>query len=132
MGTITGDWPLKSMGCDNIHPRALLGELTDIVVRPLSIIFEKPWRSGDVPGDWQKTNSTPTSKKVLKEYSGNYRLISLTSAPRNVMEQILLGAILSQMKPKIGKSQYRFTKGTLYLTNLITFYNKVTCSVDVG
>lgn len=97
------------MGCDNIHPRVLLGELADIVVRPLFLIFEKAWRSGDVPGDWQKKNSTPTYKKVLKEDSGNYRLSSLTSVPRNVMEQILTGAILSQMKHKIGKSQYRFT-----------------------
>ena len=32
----------------------------------------------------------------------------------------------------IGKSQHRFIKGRLCLTNLITFYNKVTCSVDVG
>lgn len=88
-----------------------------------SIIFEKPWRSRDVPGDWQETNSTPTYRKVLPEDSGRYRLISLTSIPGT--EQILLGAILSQMKHMVGKNQYRFTKDTLYSTNLITFYNKV-------
>lgn len=29
----------------------------------------------------------------------------------------------------IGKSEQGFTKGVLYLTNLITFYSRVTCCV---
>ncbi|GAB0204113.1 mitochondrial enolase superfamily member 1 [Grus japonensis] len=36
------------------------------------------------------------------------------------------------MKHMTGKSQHGFTTGKSCLTNLITFYNKVTCSVDVG
>lgn len=44
------------------------------------------------------------------------------------MEQIFLGPITSQMKHVIGKSQH---KDKLFLTNLIAFYDKVTCSVDV-
>ncbi|KAJ7425125.1 hypothetical protein BTVI_04009 [Pitangus sulphuratus] len=48
------------------------------------------------------------------------------------MEQILLEVITSQMKHMIGKSQHRITRGKSCLTNLITFFNKVTYSVDVG
>ncbi|PKU28590.1 rna-directed dna polymerase from mobile element jockey-like [Limosa lapponica baueri] len=32
----------------------------------------------------------------------------------------------------IGKSHHRFTKGKLFLRNLIAFYDKVTCLVNVG
>ncbi|GAB0179917.1 mitochondrial enolase superfamily member 1 [Grus japonensis] len=122
--------PYKLMGPDNIHPRVLT-ELSDIVARLLSIIFEKLWRLEDVPEDWKKANVTPIYKKGLKEDPGNYRPISLTSVPGKVMEQILLGAITSQMKHVIGKSQHRFTKGKSCLTNLIAFYEKVTCLADV-
>ncbi|GAB0209556.1 mitochondrial enolase superfamily member 1 [Grus japonensis] len=122
--------PYKSMGPDNIHLR-VLRELADVIARLLSVIFEKLWKSGDIPEDWKKANVTPIYKKGLKEDPGNYRPISLTSVPGKVMERILLGAITSQMKHVTGKSQHEF-KGKSCLTNLITFYNKVTCSVDVG
>ncbi|PKU29714.1 rna-directed dna polymerase from mobile element jockey-like [Limosa lapponica baueri] len=48
------------------------------------------------------------------------------------MEQILLGAITSQMKHVIRKSQHRFTEGKSCMTDLITSYNTVNCLVDAG
>ncbi|KFR04757.1 hypothetical protein Y956_16401, partial [Nipponia nippon] len=89
--------PYKSMGPDAIHQR-VLRELADVIVGPLSIVFEKSWRLGDVPEDWRKANVTSIYKKGSREDPGNYRPISLTSIPRKVMEWILLGAITSQMK----------------------------------
>ena len=73
------------MGPDVIQPR-VLRDLADTVVRLLSIVFEKWWRSGDIPEDWKKANVTPIYKEGLKEDPGNYRPISLTSIPEKVME----------------------------------------------
>ena len=77
---------------------------------------------------------TPIFKKVRKDDPGSYRPISLTSVPGKVLERIISGAIMDQFKVNQGirPSQHGCTNGRSCLTNLISFYDKVTCLVDEG
>ncbi|PKU44861.1 rna-directed dna polymerase from mobile element jockey-like [Limosa lapponica baueri] len=117
----------KSMGPDRIHPR-VLRELAEVIAGPLSIIFEGSWRTGEMPEDWRKANVIPVFKKGKKEDLGNYRLVSLTSIPGKVMEQLILDAISEHMEEKraIRSSQHGFTKGKSCQTNLIAFCDGMT------
>ncbi|GAB0203795.1 mitochondrial enolase superfamily member 1 [Grus japonensis] len=121
------------MGPDGMHPR-VLSELAAVIARPLSIIFERSWRTGEVPEDWRKANVTLVFKKGKEEDPGNYRPVSLTSIPGKVMEQLILGVINKHVEEEkvIGSGQHGFTKGKSCLTNLIAFYDGMTGWVDEG
>ncbi|KGL81849.1 RNA-directed DNA polymerase from mobile element jockey, partial [Tinamus guttatus] len=89
----------RSMGPDGMHPR-VLRELAEVIAKPLSIIFERSWRTGEVPEDWKKANVTPVFKKGKKEDQGNYRPGSLTSVPGKVMERLILAIVSRHMEDK--------------------------------
>ncbi|KFO86329.1 hypothetical protein N320_13102, partial [Buceros rhinoceros silvestris] len=82
----------KSMGPDEIHPR-VLREPVGVITKPLSIIYQQSWLTGEVPADWRLANVTLIYKKGQKEDPGNYRPVSLTAVPEKVVEQIILSVI---------------------------------------
>ena len=70
----------RSPGPDELHPR-VIKELEEELSEPLSIIFVKSWKTGEVPDDWRRANVVHIFKKGKKEEPGNYRPVSLTSIP---------------------------------------------------
>ncbi|KAK4818923.1 hypothetical protein QYF61_022100 [Mycteria americana] len=96
--------------------------------------FVRTWLTGEVPADWRLANVTPIYKKGRKEDPGNYRPVSLTLVPGKLMEQIILSAITWHVENNQGikPSQHGFRKRRSCLTNLISFYDKVTRLVGEG
>ncbi|KAK4820464.1 hypothetical protein QYF61_027746, partial [Mycteria americana] len=124
----------KSMGPDGIHPRVLRELVEEVLTKPLAILYQQSWLTGEVPVDWRLANVMPIYKKGQKEDLGNYRPVSLTLVLGKVMEQIILSVTTRHVQDNqvIRPSQRRFMKGRSCLTNLISFYDQVTCLVDEG
>ena len=119
------------MSPDGMHPR-VLRELADVIAEPLSMVFERSWRTGEVPEDWRKASVTPVFQKGEKEGPGNYRPVSLASIPGRVMEQLILAVIIKQVEEKkvIRSSQHGLTKGKSCLSKIIAFYGGMVGWVD--
>ena len=104
------------MGPDEIHPR-VLRELVEVLTKPLCIIYQQSWPTGEVTVDWKLANVTPIYKNNQKENPGNYRPVCLTLVTGKVMEQITLSAITRHVQDNqvIRPNQHGFMKRRVLL-----------------
>jgi len=114
-----------------IHPR-VLSELAEELAKPLSVIYQQSWLTGEVPDDWRLANVMPIYKQGWKEDPGNYRPVSLTLVLRKILERFILSLLTGHVKDNQGirPSQLGLMKGRSCLTSLISFYDHVTHLVD--
>ncbi|GAB0205059.1 mitochondrial enolase superfamily member 1 [Grus japonensis] len=117
----------KSMGPDGIHPK-VLRELVEVLTKPLSIIYQQSWLTGEVPADRRLANVPPIYKEGWKEDLGNYSPVSLTWVLMKVMEQIILSSIMQHVQDNQATrpSQHGFMKSRSCLTKLTSFCDKKT------
>ncbi|KAJ7405771.1 RNA-directed DNA polymerase from mobile element jockey-like protein [Pitangus sulphuratus] len=123
--------PYKFMGSVGIHSR-ILKELADVIVQPLLMTFEWSWESREVPSDWKLVSFVLIFKKGKTQNLRNYSAVSLTSVPGKLMEKIILGNTEKHLKDNAvtGHRQHGFRRGKSCLSNLISFYDKVTHLAD--
>jgi len=121
------------MGPDGIHPR-VLRELAEELARPLSIICQQSWLTGEVLDNWSITSVSPVYKQGQNEDLGNYSPVSLALVLGKIMEQFILSALTGHVRDNQGirSSQHGFMKGRSCLTNLISFYDQVNRLMDEG
>ena len=125
--------PTKAPGSDGLHPY-LLKECAMNLARPLSMIFQRSFDTGDVPSDWKHADVSPIFKKGSRTDPGNYRPVSLTSLPCKIMETIIKENLLQHLErhTMISKLQHGFTRGRSCLTNLLESFEEWTRALDEG
>lgn len=74
-------------------------ELVGVMAKSLSIICQSSGGSGEVPANWKTVNVIPIhKKKSMREDTGNYRPVILTSFSGKIVECIVLGATENHLK----------------------------------
>lgn len=123
----------KSPGPDGIHPK-LLFELRNELSGPLTKLFQKSIKLGQVPQEWKDANVVPLFKKGKRDKCENYRPVSLTCILCKVLESIIKDNLVEHLynNKLIKDSQHGFTQGRSCLTNLLEFLESVTKWVDDG
>ena len=108
-----------------------LRELAEVTAKLLFIMFNRLWRMEEVPEDWRKASVSPGYKKSKQKELQNYKPVSLTSIPGEVMEQLMLEAISKHVEEKrvIRTSQHGLTTAKSHLTNLIALCVKTTKNI---
>lgn len=85
-------------------------------------MYQQPWETRGVPGDWKEANIFPVFKKGNKEDPANYRPDNLGFGLYRIIKKIILGGDGQSLKDhaRIGQSQHRFMKQKLI--NLLEGY----------
>jgi hypothetical protein len=120
-------------GPDGLGP-LVLKKLMDQIAEPLAVIMRTSLKEGVVPEDWRSANVTPIFKKGSMADPGNYRPVSLTAVSCRVMEGIIKDHVVNHLERHglIRATQHGFMRGKSCVTNLLTFFEKITAAIDGG
>ena len=121
----------KASGPDEISCW-VLKECAEELSVPLMIIFDDSLRQGKLPECWKWANIVPLYKKGSKQDPLNYRPVSLTSVVCKILERIIRKQWVDHLERKelISQKQFGFRKGRSCVTNLLSFYTRISESIQ--
>ena len=122
------------VGGDDGLPSKFLKETSNTLAKPLYEIYKKSFLTGQIPENWREANVTPIFKSGDRTDPSNYRPVSLTCHCCKVFESILKDNLVEflQSNSIINSNQHGFVKGKSWLTNLLSFLEDCSVSLDEG
>ena len=123
----------KASGPDNISPK-LLKACSGSICKPLLLIFNKSLESATFPTDWKSANVNPLHKKESKQFTENYRPISLLSCVSKIFERCVFKFIFNHCIDNkiITRFQSAYQEGDSPVSQLLEIYDIVLEAIDKG
>jgi len=106
----------------------------DLLVTPLTCIFQKSFTDSCLPDDWKSANVIPLFKKGSKLEPDDYRPVSLTCVSCKIMESVIRNYVAEAMTKSgfLSVFQHDFTKEKSCATNLLSAFETWTKWMDEG
>ena len=121
----------KGAGPDNIPP-LFIKKCADVLTQPLVILMKRSLTEGIVPKIWKSAFITPIHKKGNKNDVKNYRPISKLCIFAKVFERIVHTQVYESLSSSLIPEQHGFIKNRSTTSNLLSFINFTTSSMDSG
>ena len=121
--------PNKAQGPDGIHGKLLKNCAVSLAL-PLSILFDKSYKTSTLPKDWKFANVVPIHKKGSKSNVENYRPISLTSLVMKQLEKIIRSRLMDKCEHLINDAQHGFLPHKSCTTQMICFTDSLALSLN--
>ena len=115
-------------------PPVLFKKLKQVLVFPLTLLFNQLLSVAAVPRDWKNAVIIPVLKKGFAGSVTNYRPISLTSVISKLMERVISRKIAEYLISSnlLSDAQHGFLKVRSPCTNLLECMNDWTLNIDLG
>ena len=116
--------PSKALGPNELHPR-VLKELAKELGTVFARLFQQSINTGEIPKEWSLANMCPLFKKGDRSLACNYRPVSLTCIPCELLGHIVCSNIMGHLDQSnlLSDKQYAFRKWHSYETQLTTVIN---------
>ena len=112
----------------------MLKELSETLVKPLTIIYNTSLSLGTVPASWKEGNTIALFKKGDKSDPGNYRPVSLASVICKLMGKLVREIIVNHMikNELFSNKQFGFISGRSTTLQLLRVMDEWTEILDHG
>ena len=121
----------KATGSDEI-PARLLKDTASVIAPSICKLFNKSLKQGKVPQDWKLANVVPVYKEGDKEYTENYRPISVLPIISKVLEWCIFMNNRHHFSQIIYDHQHGSLQGKSCVTNLLETLYYVGACLDNG
>ena len=123
----------NSSGHDGISNKILKG-ITESIVEPLNIIFNKSMEEGVFPTEMKKADTVPLYKSKDKDDKNNYRPISLLLTVSKLLEKIMYSKTYNFLTKynQIYSSQYGFRTGHSCQDAIAELIGEIARNLDEG
>ena len=121
---LKGSNPSKALGPDELHPR-VLKELATELCPVFAHLFQQSIDTGEIQKEWSLANICPLFKKSDRSLACNYRPVSLTCVPCNLLEHIVCSNIMARLDEYklLSERQHAFRKEHSCETQFTTVIN---------